>query len=128
MFLRTHVWICGVTSCMSWVRRVSPKMPADLQYKIGSLLPDLCITFSIWPAWGLQSQNYFVVRYEKKLLVLELSLQNYFERVIFHWLWAKRRCHPKFTNWQPFKLQNSNGRGGSIFEPHPSNFGNHPIF
>ena len=35
---------------------------------------------------------------------------------------------PKLTNWRPFKLQNSNGRGGSIFEPHPTNFGNQPIF
>ena len=30
---------------------------------------------------------------------------------------------PKLNNWRPFKLQNSNGR-----EPHPSNFGNQPIF
>ena len=37
---------------------------------------------------------------------------------------------PKLTKWRPFKPQILDGRGagGSIFEPHPSNFGNQPIF
>ena len=38
---------------------------------------------------------------------------------------------PKLTKWRPFKPQFLNfemGVAGSIFEPHPLNFGNQPIF
>ena len=66
----------------------------------------------------------------QKLLVWELSSRKHFGRETFHWLWAKRRGH-WLQNWPIgshlyFKIQM--GVMGSIFEPHPSNFGYQSIF
>ena len=59
----------------------------------GSLAP----SWSNWPAGGLSCRVKITLTYvTEKLLVWDLSLQNYFGGAIFHWLWAKSRSHLSF--------------------------------